>query len=161
MSDGRRNRVFLEKFFFAVDQGIDVVRGEFESVPMRNRVRGAGFHAIPAENTARIIDVVNAGIAFARGNPVSICVFSGFDIDAIGGASCRTEETTYALLQARFVAMQHMNPAVARLEMHGFKGIILRDRFTKHISEGHAKSLNQGRKRLANFTQDGCHKLGV
>jgi hypothetical protein len=157
----RRDGMFLEKFFFAVDQGINVVGGEFESVPVCNRVRGAGFHAVPAENTARIIYVVNAGIALTRGDPVRVCVFRGFDVNAIGGASCGTEETAYALLQARFVAMQHMNPAVARLEVYWFEGIILRDRFTKHITKGHAESLNQGGKRLANFTQDGCHKLGV
>lgn len=153
--------VFLEKLFFAVDQGIDVVGGKLKTMPMRNRVRGASFHAIPAENAARIIDIVDASIAFARGNPVRIRVFRGFDVDTVGGACCRTKETTYALLQARFVAMQHMNPAVARLEVHGFEGIIFRDRFTEHISEGHAESLNQSGKRLANFTQDGCHKLGV
>src|SRR5215470_5283268 len=60
----------FEKLLFAVHQGIDVVRGEFESVAVRDRIRRAGFHAVAAENAPRIVDVVHRGVALARGNSV-------------------------------------------------------------------------------------------
>jgi hypothetical protein len=153
--------LFLEKLFFPIDQGIDVIRSELEAVAVGNRVRGAGFDAIPAENAARIINVVNAGVAFPRGNSAGIGIFGSFNVDAIRRASRGAEKASNALLEPRFVAMQYVNPAIARLKMHRFEGIILRDRFTKHIPEGHAESLNQCGKGLADFSKDGCHELGV
>ena len=153
--------MFLEKLFFAIDQGINVVCSELKAVSVRNRIRGAGFDAIPAENAARIINVVNAGVAFPRGNSAGIGIFGGFDVDAIRRASRGAEKASNALLEPRFVAVQHVNPAIARLKMHRLERIILRDRFTKHIPEGHAESLNQCGKGFADFSKDGCHKLGV
>ncbi len=51
-----------------------------------NRIRGAGFHAVTAENTTRIIDIVNAGVAFPSGDAAGIRIFRGFDVNAICGA---------------------------------------------------------------------------
>ena len=155
------DRLFFEKLFFAVDQRIDVVRGEFKTVPVRDRIRGACFDAVTAENAARIIDIVNAGVAFAGGDAAGIGIFRGFDVNAIRGAGRGTEKASNALLEAGFVAVQHVNPAIARLKMHWLERIILRDRFTKHIPEGHAEALHQRGERLADFPKDGCHRLGV
>ena len=153
--------MFLEKLFFAIEQGIDVIRSELETVAVGNRIRRASLDAVSAENAARIINVVNAGVAFPRGNSAGIGIFGGFNVDAIRRASRGAEKASNALLEPRFVAVQHVNPAIARLKVHRLEGIILRDRFTKHIPEGHAESLNQCGKGLADFSKDGCHKLGV
>lgn len=153
--------MFFEKLFFAVDEGIYVVGGQLKSMSVRNRIRGARFNAIPAENAARIINVVNAGVAFACGDSAGIGIFGGFNVDAIRRTSGGAEKASNAFLQPRFVAVQNVNSAIARLKMHRFEGIILGDRFTKHITEGDAESLDQCGKGLADFSQNGCHTLGV
>ena len=153
--------MFFEKLFFAIDQGIDVVGSELKAVSVSDCVRRACFHAITAKNATAVIDVVNAGVAFAGRDPAGIGIFGGFDVDAIRRASRGAEKTSNALLEPGFVAVQHMNSTIARLKMHRFERIILRDRFTKHIPEGHAESLNQCGKGFADFSKDGCHKLGV
>src|SRR5246127_3877817 len=56
----------LQHLLFPVHQRIDVVRCQLKSVSVSNRVCRARFHAIPAENASRIVDVVHTGIAFAR-----------------------------------------------------------------------------------------------
>ena len=119
---------------------------------MGNRIRGASFDAIAAENAPRVIDIVNAGVAFPGGDSVGIHVFSGFNVDAIRGTSRCAEKASNAFLQAGFVAVQNVNPAIARLKMDRFEGIVLRDRFAKHSTEGHAKSLHQRGKGLADFS---------
>src|SRR5437870_8723393 len=106
---------------------------------VRDGIGRARFHAVTAENTARIIDVVHAGVALARGNPVRIHIFSGFDINAIRWAGRRAEETAHTLLQTIFVAVQDVDPAVTRLKMHRFERIIFCNSLTKHISEGYAE----------------------
>lgn len=87
LSGGWSGWLFFEELFFAVNQGIDVVRCEFKAVSVRNRISRAGFDAVTAENTARIIDVVNAGVPFSGGNPAGIGIFRGFDVNAIRRAS--------------------------------------------------------------------------
>jgi hypothetical protein len=52
VTGGWGGRLFFEELFFTVDQGIDVVRGEFKTVSVRNCIRWACFHAVTAENTA-------------------------------------------------------------------------------------------------------------
>ena len=79
--------MFLEKLFFAINQRIDVVSGELKTMPVGNRIRRASLDTVTAENAARIIDVVNAGVSFPGGNPAGIGVFSSFDVDAIRRAS--------------------------------------------------------------------------
>ena len=128
---------------------------------VRNRIRGARFDAVTAENTTRIIDIVNAGVTFAGGDAAGIRIFRGFDVNAIRGARRCTEKASNALFQAGFVAMQHVNPAIARLKMHRFERVILRDRLTEHIPEGHAEALHQCAESFADFPKDGCHRLGV
>src|SRR5712664_3326236 len=87
-------------------------------MPVRDRVGGTRLHAVAAENATRIIDVVHAGVALARRNPLGVSVLRGFDVDAICRARRRAQEAAHALLQTTFVAMQHVNPAIARLTMH-------------------------------------------
>jgi len=101
-----------------------------------------GFHAIATENAAGIIDVINAGVAFASGDAVGIDVFRGFDINTICGAGGSAQEAANALFQAAFVPVEYVDPAVARLEMHRLVRIIFRNRLAKHSAEGYAEALH-------------------
>ena len=138
--------------FLTVNQRIDVVRGQFETMPVRYGIRRACFDAISTENAARIINIVDARVAFPGRNAVGIRVFGGFDINAIRRAGSGAEEASDALLEAGFVALQDVDPPIARLKMDRFVRIVLRNRLTKHISESDAEALHQGRERLANFS---------
>ena len=153
--------MFFEELLFPVNQGIDVVGSELKSVPVRDSVRWTCFDAVSAENAARIIDVVDTGVAFPGGDALGIGVFSGFNINAIRRAGRGAKKASNALFQAGFVAVQHVDPTITGLKVHRFEGIVLRDRFTKHIPEGHAESLNQRAKGLADFSKDGCHESQV
>jgi len=130
-------------------------------VSVSNCVRRARFDTVAAKNTARIIDVVNAGVAFASGDAAGITILSGLYVDAICRARCGAEKTSNTLLETGFVPVQHMYSAIARLKMHRFERVILRDRFPEHVPESDTKSLHQCAERLADFPKDGCHRLGV
>ena len=153
--------MFFEELLFPVNQRIDVVGSELKSVPVSDSVRWTRFDAVSAENAARIIDVVNAGVAFPCGDTLGISVFSSFNINAIRRAGRGAKKASNALFQAGFVAVQHVDPTITGLKVHRFEGIVLRDRFTKHIPEGHAESLNQRAKGLADFSKDRCHESQV
>src|SRR5690349_6377639 len=128
---------------------------------MRNRVRRARFHTIPAEDASRIIDVVYLRVPLARRNAVRIRVFRCFDVNAIRRTRRRTQKATYALLQSILIAMQHVNPAVPRLKMHRLVRIIFRHRFPEHVPKGDAKSLRERRERLTYFTDDRWHSSSL
>src|SRR5208282_4659777 len=91
------NGLFFEELFLAVDQGINVVRGELKAVSVGNRVRRTRFDTVTAENAARIIDIVNAGVALPRGDSAGIRIFGGFDVDAIRRARRSAEKASNAL----------------------------------------------------------------
>ncbi len=103
-------------------------------------VGGAGFDAKTAENAARIIDVVDGGVAVAGGNAVRFGVFCGFNIDAICGARSRTQETGDTLLETVFVPLQNVNSAVTGLYGGRGFGKALRGGLAKEVPKGDAKS---------------------
>src|SRR5712664_5006683 len=108
-------RIFFEKLFFAVNQRVDVVGCQFKAVTVGDGIRRARFHAVPAENAARVVDIIDTGIALAGGNALGIRILGGFNVDAIRGTCRRAEKTANALLQTTFVAVQDVDPAIARL----------------------------------------------
>jgi len=55
-------------------------------VPVCNGIGGAGFDAIAAKNAPRVINVVDAGVAFTGGNSLGVGILGGFDINTIRGA---------------------------------------------------------------------------
>src|SRR4051794_26356722 len=63
--------------------------GQFESVAMRDRVRGTRLHAVSAENTAVVIDVVNLGVTLGAADAVLGRVFRRLDVNAVRRAVCR------------------------------------------------------------------------
>ena len=68
---------------FAFDQRGSIVAGYFESVAVRDRVGGAGLHAVTTEDAAIVIDIVDLGVSFAAGNARGRGVLGRFDIDAV------------------------------------------------------------------------------
>src|SRR5579871_143436 len=94
-----------EHLLFAVNQRRSIVAGEFESVAMCDGVRGAGLHAVSAEDAPVVIDVVNLRVALAAADAQSVRIFGSLDINAIRRTCRRAEETSHAFLQAVFVAL--------------------------------------------------------
>src|ERR1700678_4083532 len=86
-------RTGSQHLLLAVNQIAGVKRGQLKSVPVRNRIRRASLHAIPAKNTTVVIDVVDSGVAFCAAYAVFSCVVGGFDVDAIRGTVGGAEET--------------------------------------------------------------------
>jgi len=121
----------------------------------------AGLNAIAAKDAARIVDIVNTGVAFTGGDALRVGVFGGFDVDATRRACCGAQEAANTFFQAVFVAVENVNSTVARLEMDGFFGIVFGDSFPKHIAERHAETLYQGYESLASFSNDRGHRDSV
>src|SRR5215467_11931118 len=120
---------------------------------VRDRVRWTSLHAVAAENTTRIVNVVNVCVALASRNAIRVRVFCCFDVDAIRWTRRRAQEASNALLQPIFVAMQHVNSAITRLEMHRLVRVILCDGFPENIPESHAEPFHKCFERLTHFTQ--------
>src|SRR4051812_6392246 len=138
-----------QHLLLAINEIGSIERSQFESVAMRDRVRRACLDAVSAENTAVVIDVVDSGVAFRAADPVLRSVFGGLDVNAVGGAGCRAQETGDTLLQPIFVALQHVRAAVARLNpgapQRAFAiRIILHNRGLEHLHEGDAHALGDG-----------------
>ena len=115
--------------FFAVDQRVYVVRGEFNVVSVGDGVRRASVNAVAAEDAAGIVNVVDASVPFTGRNTLYVSIFRSFDVDASRRAGCRTQEASNALFQSVFIPVENVNAAVTRLEMDGFFGIIFCDGF--------------------------------
>ena len=138
--------------FFSVDEGVDIIGCQLEVMAVRDCVGRAGFYAIPAENASGIVNVVDAGVALACGNSGVGGIFRGLDVDTICGTSGGAEETSHAFFQTLFVAMQHVDSTVARLEVNGFLGIIFGNGFAKHVREGYSETFCERHERVAKFS---------
>ena len=116
---------------------------------VRDGVGGTGLHAVAAENTAVVVDVVDLGVALGTRDPVLFGVFGGFDIDAVRGAGGGAEETGYTLFQSIFIALQNVHATVALLELRSLErsrtvGIVLHDRRLEHFLQGDGHALGNG-----------------
>src|SRR5262249_15631263 len=100
------------------------------------------LHTITAENAAGIIDVIHAGVAFARRNAIRVCIFRRFNVNAIRRARRRAKKTADALLQTVFVAVQYVDAAISWLEMHRFVLIVLRHSLSEYVPECDAEALH-------------------
>src|ERR1700739_1185265 len=121
---------------------------------VRDGIRRARFHTVATENAARIVDVVNAGVAFPRGNTRRVGVLRRLDIDAIRGAGRRTKETSHAFFETALIPVQDVNPAIPRLKMNRFVRIIFGNGLAEHRAERHAEALYQSARSLDNFAND-------
>src|SRR5579864_3378012 len=50
-----------QHLFFAVNQVAGVKAGDFEAVPVGDRISGTSLHAVSTENTSIVVDVINLG----------------------------------------------------------------------------------------------------
>ena len=114
---------------------------------MCNRIRGTGFDAVPAEDAAAVIDVINGCVPLTAADTRLLGVLGRFDIDAIRGAGCGTEESCDAFLQTVLVALQNVDAPVPLLEAWRSIGVILRQGRLHHFTERHAHTLSDGRCR--------------
>src|SRR5262249_16923180 len=96
---GLCRRAFFEQLLFAVHQRVDVVRRQLKSVSVRDGIGRESFDTIATENTAGIVDVVDAGVALACRNSIRVGVFRGLNVDAIRRTSRRAKKATHALFQ--------------------------------------------------------------
>ena len=92
MGDGNQHSLF------AINQCGSVVAGDFEAVAVGDGVGGTGFDAKAAEDAAVVIDVINLSVALAAADAELLGIFRRFDINAIGGAGGRAQETGDAFL---------------------------------------------------------------
>src|SRR5689334_8840441 len=95
----RARRQRSEPVRLALEQGGGVEAGGLESMPVGDGVGGTGLDTVPAEDAARVIDVVDLGVAFAAGNSGGLGVLRRFDIDAVGRTGRRAQKTGDTLLQ--------------------------------------------------------------
>src|SRR5882757_9295582 len=129
-------------------------------MPVRDRVGGAGFHAIAAEDTSIVVNVINLGVTLRAGDALFGGVLGGFYINTVRRASCRAQEAGYTLLQTIFIALQDVHPAEAFLELRSLErsravGIVLHDGGLEHLLEGDAHTLSDG----ADVLDDGHSSL--
>ena len=72
-----------QQSFFAINQVAGVERGQLKTMAVCDRVRGAGFNAVSAENAAVVVDVIDLGVTFGAADAVLFRVFSRFNINAV------------------------------------------------------------------------------
>src|SRR3954471_10645134 len=132
-----------QQLLFAIDQISRIESRQFESMPVRNCIGGASFHAISAKNAAVVVNVVNLGITLCPADPFLRRVLCCLDIDAIGRAVRCTKKTGDALLQAILIALQDMHTTITFLKLRSPQwprpiGIIFHRCRLKHLHEGDA-----------------------
>ena len=123
---------------------------QFESMAVRDRIRGTRLHAISAKNAAVVVDVIDLGVALRAADPILCRVIGCFDVNAIGRAVGRAQEAGDALFQTIFIALQHVRAAVTGLNASSSQGpfairIIFHDRRPEHLREGDAHALGNRR----------------
>src|SRR6202034_2481681 len=124
------------------------------AVTVSDRICGASFDAVAAEDAPGIVDVIDAGVAFSRGNSLRVGIFRGLDINTIRGTGCSAEKTTYAFFEAVFVSLQDVDSAITRLDAGGDVGISLRGRLLEHGAKGDGEALSERHKDRAHFIDD-------
>jgi len=154
---GRLRGQGFEELLLAIDQRIDVVGGELESMTVRDGIGGTSFDAVATEYAAGIIDIVDAGVAFTGGDAPRFGILGGFDIDTARWTGRGAQKTADAFLQSVFIALQNVDAAIASLEVHGLVRIILRGALSPKIAKGNAEAFRESRYGAANFFEDRSH----
>src|ERR1017187_5934241 len=121
---GGGKRRSLQQLLFPGDQRVGVVRCNFKLVAMSYGVTRAGFDAVPAKNTAIVIDVVDLGVPLGGADAVVGGILRPLDVNAVGRASRCTKEASHALLQPILVAPQNVDAPITILKVDGLVRII-------------------------------------
>src|ERR1700689_3271636 len=143
--DGRYQHVLL-----AINQGCRIERSQLKAVAMGDGIGGAGLHAVSAEDTPIIVNVVNLGIPFSAGDSLLGRVLGRLDIDAVGGACRRAQEAGNTFLQTILIPLQHMGAAEAILKVSTTVGsrsirVVLHFGGLQHLTKRDAHSLGYSR----------------
>ena len=149
----------FEELLFAVNQGVDVGRCEFDVVTVRNCIGWTSLYAIATKNTSRIIDIINLGIAIAGRNAIRVSVFCRFDVNTVCRTSRGAEKATHAFLQTVLITLQHVNSAITWLNARGDIRIRFRRRLTEHRAQRDAEPLIQSNKCFTDFFHDRWHRI--
>ena len=122
----------LQELLFAVNQGIDVGRRQFDVVTVRDCISWTSFHTIAAKNASRIINIIDLGIAIAGRNAIPVSVLRRFDVNTVRRTSRGAKEATHAFFKAIFIALQHVDSAITWLNARRNVRIRFRRRLTEH-----------------------------
>src|SRR5258708_1279325 len=92
------------------------------------------------EDAAVVVDVVDLGVTLGAADAVLGGVLRGFDVNAVRRAGSCAQEAGYALFEAVFVPLQHVQPAKALLKYRALVGqflvwIVLYHGRRKHLPE--------------------------
>ena len=123
---------------------------QFKTVAVRDGVGRTRFHAVSAENAAVIVDVVDLGVALGAADAIFRSVFCGLDVNAVGWAGRRAQETRDALFQAILIPLQYVRSAKASLQARSAQRaftvrVVLDDCRIEHLPKGDAHPLGDGR----------------
>src|SRR4051794_17970876 len=143
VGDGNALDRLGEQHVLRVDQVVAVVLGDLELVAERDRVERARQLAVPAEDAARHVDLVDPRIALARRDAVVGGVLGGDDADAVGGTGGCAERAADALLEPVLVLVQAMTAAVARVHRPLVLRVLLRDRLLEDLLQRDAEALQR------------------
>jgi hypothetical protein len=151
---GITRRPRFEELLLAENQSVDIVWGEFDAVPMGDRVGGASLDAVAAKDAARIINIVNGCVALTGRDSLGFGIFPSLDVDAIRGARGGAKKASDAFLQSVLVTLKDVYSAIARLNAGRHLREAFGGRLPEHGPEGDAETLEERHKRLADFSND-------
>src|SRR5689334_19423441 len=91
-------RQWSKQLLFAIDEIGSVEGGQFEAVSVGDRVGGASFDTVSAEDAAIVVDVVNRGVTLGAADAILGGVLGGLDIDTVRWTCGSAQEAGDALL---------------------------------------------------------------
>src|SRR5690606_3755448 len=136
-----------QEVLLLVDEALTGGAGELVVVAHGQRPRGAGLDAVPAEDAALVVDLVDAAVALPGGVLGVGAVVGALDEDRVRRARPGAQLAADALLQAVRVAVELVAAVVARLRRHLLERVLLGDRGPEHRGEGDPEA------------GDGCEEL--
>src|SRR5947209_3149710 len=113
---------------------------------VRDCVGGTRLNAIPAENAAIVIYVIDLGIALAAAKAFLLSVLGTFYVDTIGRTSSCAQEAGYAFLEPVLVALQDVRTAKPLLQNRRAVGVLFGYRGLEHLFEGDAHTFGDRRR---------------
>lgn len=131
---GERN----QHLFLAIDECRGVIAGQFEAMAMCNGVGGTRLNAVPAEDAAVVIDVVDLSVALSAAEAPLFGVFRCLNVNTVGRTGGCAEKAGHALLKAILVALKNVGAAVTLLHLGGAIRILFRDSGLQHLLESDA-----------------------
>src|SRR5580692_3653628 len=126
-----------------------------------NRVCGAGFYAVAAEDAAGVVNVVDLCVAFPCGDAIGRGIFSRLDVNTVRWARGGAKKAADALFVAVLVALKYVYTPVARLDAGRDVGEAFGRGLAEHGAQRHAEALVKRNEGFADFLDDGCHRIST